>query len=160
MFRATSFYFVNMKRYLFSLVFLSFIISCKQECKHLVKIRSLKGQLDSLKSEQITIETKGQLVHLVFLDTRDDISEEDNSALIEAINNLREIPILKDLDIGLRADTDDPRFISNHELAFSLTVKNMEDYKVYQEHPIHLKLKEIAKDKLAGPPAVYDYWTN
>jgi len=60
--------------------------------------------------------------------------------------------------MGSIADTKDPRFISDHDLIFQIVVKDLTAYQQYQEHPIHLQLKAIAKEKLAAPPAVYDYW--
>lgn len=62
--------------------------------------------------------------------------------------------------MGNIANTKNSRFISDHDFIFQIVVKDLNAYRQYQEHPIHLNLKAVAKDKLAAPPAVYDYWKN
>lgn len=102
---------------------------------------------------------ESQLVHIVFLKLKDDIQEQSRLELLDAIKDLQAIESLNNLVIGEIAQTNDARFISDHELVFYIWVSNMDDYAFYQKHELHLQLKQIAKKYLAKAPAVYDFWT-
>lgn len=100
-----------------------------------------------------------KLTHIVFLKLKEDLSDAEKLELTTAINKIKEIDVIERFSLGEKADTGDSRFISDHDLVFFIVVDNEEDYKIYQEHPLHLSLKEVAKKYLSEAPAVFDYWT-
>jgi len=109
-------------------------------------------------TKKTVVEHASSLVHIVFLKTKEDLTKEAYKELLEAVEAIEEIEVVEEFSMGTVADTQDSRFISNHNLVFQIVVKDLDAYQKYQNHPIHLKLKEIAKDKLTASPAVYDYW--
>lgn len=119
-----------------------------------------KNRITQSQSEKLLIEQSQVLVHIVFLKTKSDLTKEAKEELLKAIKAVEAIESVLEFSMGAIADTKDNRFISDHDLVFQIVVKNLSAYQQYQDHPIHLQLKAVAKDKLAAPPAVYDYWKN
>lgn len=100
------------------------------------------------------IEPEGDLVHLVFLNTKPDI---DQAALIAAIKKLGDIQEVMELEVGPFEELNDARALSDYELVIQLSLADKTAYDNYQKHPIHIALKENLGPYLAGPPATYDF---
>lgn len=94
------------------------------------------------------------LVHMVFFDLK---PEADQEALLAEIRKLAEIPVLEELEVGPFKNLEDNRALSEYELVMQMSFANAEAYQTYQQHPIHLALKEKAASFMAGPPATYDF---
>lgn len=99
----------------------------------------------------------GDLVHIVFMDLRDDLSESEYATFVEEVNQLQGIPIVRSFTVGDRKDLDDPRQIGDYEIVMSMAFDDEAAYQTYQDHPKHVALKKVLDSFLAGAPAVYDY---
>lgn len=116
------------------------------------KIDMLEQQL---KSNSTSV--KGELVHLVYLNTKNDLTENQYAKLIEDLNQLQGISSLKSFSLGGFKSLGDERALSDFEIIMSMSFQNEEAYQKYQTHPTHIALKEKLKDYIDGPPATYDY---
>lgn len=99
-------------------------------------------------------EDTGKLVHVVFFKIKRDA---DASAAITEIKKLQQIPEVQDLEVGTFEDLGDARALSDYQLIMEMTFDNKAAYDNYQQHPIHLGLKDNVGPFLAGPPATYDF---
>lgn len=115
------------------------------------KLAALESELTSLKA---TGEEDSPLVHIVLFNLK---AEADQTALIAEIKKLEAIDEVQDLEVGPFENLGDERALSDYELIMQMSFVNNAAYKAYQEHPIHLALKETAKDYMGGPPATYDF---
>jgi hypothetical protein len=100
------------------------------------------------------LQTEGGIRHIVFLQLNADA---DKAEVIQEIKRIREIDVLRDLEVGLFKDLGDVRALSDYDLAFSMNFKDEDDYQKYQRDSIHLLLKEALKESLSGPPVTYDF---
>ena len=96
----------------------------------------------------------GKLVHVVFFKIKPDA---DASGAIAEIKKLQQIPEVQDLEVGTFEDLGDARALSDYHLIMEMTFDNKAAYDKYQQHPIHLGLKDKVGPFLAGPPATYDF---
>ncbi len=94
------------------------------------------------------------MVHLIFFKLK---PEADIAFLAKEIQKLENIDVVKDLQHGAFEDLGDKRALSEYQYFMEMSFVDKAAYKLYQKHPLHLKLKEKAKPMLAGPPAAYDY---
>ncbi len=101
--------------------------------------------------------SKGDLVHVVYFDLKDGMSKDSVKMLIDEIERLKEIPSIRNLEIGKFTDLDDKRAMSHLELVMSMSFNSQEDYNSYQIHPIHIGLKSNCRPFIAGPPVTYNY---
>lgn len=158
-----------MKQLLPFLILLLLFTACKEQASTNVgsdstqlELKKLQAELAFYKKENQQLKTKsrtkGLLTHTVFLKRKDNLTKPEIAALKDAINALKEIDFLQDFHVGRIADTGDIRFISDHDVFFSFSVKNLEEMDAYQKHPIHLALKKVAGKSIVAPPKVYDYW--
>ena len=116
------------------------------------KIDMLEQQLKTKASAQ-----PGDLVHIVFVNTKDDLNANQEAELIEALNQLQGITELKSFSIGNFKNLDDKRALSDYELMMSMSFQDAEAYQKYQVHPTHVALKGKLDTYLEGPLATYDY---
>jgi len=116
------------------------------------KIDMLQQQLQSQSTAQ-----SGDLVHIVYMNTRNDLTTEEKAKLSEDLNQLQGIPEIKSFSIGQYTDLGDQRAMSEYEVIMSMAFKDQAAYKIYQDHPTHIALKEKLGNYLSGPPATYDY---
>jgi len=159
-----------MEKNLYLLLIILFFSACKQQtasengavASAQQEVKKLQAELAFYKKEIQQLEkqnsTSGLLTHTVFLKLKKDLAKHEVDGLKSAINALKEIDFLQNFHLGRIADTDDTRFISDHDLFFSFQVKNMEEMDAYQKHDIHLALKKVAGERIAAAPKVYDYW--
>ncbi|MBX2870954.1 MAG: Dabb family protein [Saprospiraceae bacterium] len=115
------------------------------------KLATLEAELADLK---VVEEQHAPLVHIVLFNLKPDA---DQSALIAEIKKLEEIAEVQNLEVGPFENLGDERALSDYELIMEMSFIDQNDYQAYQQHPIHLALKEIAKDYMGGPPATYDF---
>ena len=153
---------MKFKLFLF-LVSISLFISCQnaaqQEAIEAQKTAELalnaaNEGIKQLKAQAATAPTD-LLIHVVYFKAKEDKVD----ALIEAIHSLKSIPVLKGLQVGTFKDLGDDRALSEYNVVMQMGFEDEAAYKVYQEHPIHLELRENAKAMLTGPPATYDFVT-
>lgn len=102
-------------------------------------------------------ETEASLVHIVFFKVK---PEADLSAFIAEIKKLEAIEVVQELEVGPREDVGDARALSDYGVIMEISFADMAAYEQYQQHPIHLALKDNTMDFLAGPPATYDFIKN
>ena len=114
--------------------------------------------IDSLQALLVT-ESNQKLVHVVYFKLKDDLSASDQKTLIDEIEKIKAIPVLSNLEVGKFQDLGDQRAMSDYGIVMQMDFENEEDYKAYQEHPIHLALKTAIVPYLGGAPVTYDYWT-
>ena len=95
----------------------------------------------------------GKLVHVVFFKIKPDAA----AAAITEMKKLAEISEVQDLEVGTFEDLGDARALSDYHLIMEMTFDNKAAYDKYQQHPIHLALKDNVGAFLAGPPATYDF---
>ncbi|MGK0364526.1 MAG: hypothetical protein ACI85O_001583 [Saprospiraceae bacterium] len=140
-----------------------FLTSCQQRPDLTEKLDEMEAELIIAKQELADLKTEndanpaGSLVHLVYLNLKDDLKEEEKAEIIAAIDDLARIEEVNELEIGDFANLGDARAMSDLEMVFSMSFTSKLDYEIYQGHPIHLQLKTIVKPYLSGPPVTYDY---
>ena len=93
------------------------------------------------------------LSHSVFFDLKDDA---DVAAFIAVLRELERIPVVQDMQVGTFADLEDPRALSDYDVAMEIICSEA-DYPIYQDHEIHDQVRAQVGDYLNAKPAVYDY---
>lgn len=141
-----------MKIYSFLLAVL-FFVSCSQQATD-EELTSTKKALSEAETKIAALETKGDLVHLVYFDLKEGA---DVNAFIAEIEQLRNIEEVQNLEVGTFKDLGDERALSQYELVMQMSFKDSAAYQVYQNHSIHLQLKAAAKSVVAAAPATYDF---
>lgn len=135
---------------------LLFLVSCSNSAleQELTDTKEKLAKAEAALNANVNNDDKGALVHMVYFKLK---PEADRVKLIKAINQLKEIEVLHNLEIGTFEDLGDQRALSDYQMMMSMEFKNEADYKIYQAHPTHLTLKKGLKMFLAGSPATYDY---
>jgi len=160
---------MNHTKYLVFTLMIFSIISCQQKgetssdetiesLQRIIQEKELENKRLLEVSEKLAEDTQaGDLIHLVYFNTKPDLSSEQLENFEKEILKLKTIPFLKDLEIGTFEDLNDPRAMNDFSLLMQMRFSNTSEYRDYQEHPAHLKLKEVAASYLAAPPVTYDY---
>lgn len=100
------------------------------------------------------VETK--LVHHVFFWLKQHGSQADRDQLIAGLKTLRGIPVVRTLQIGLPASTEQRDVVdSSYDVSELIYFDNAADQKIYQDHPIHLAFVK-ACEHLWRKVVVYD----
>ena len=138
------------------IVFILFI-SCTDKSIH----KELMETQESLAESQLLVnqlkellDKEGELVHLVFFNTKDDIDED---AFLSQLQSLSDIKYVKSLELGSFKNLEDPRALSMYSHFMQMQFEDQDAYKSYQKDPLHLALKDKTKSFMAGPPATYDF---
>lgn len=119
--------------------------------------RSLQ-EAETLKNElSAKDDHKGDLVHYVFLDVKDDISEKQYDYLLNLLRSLSQIPSVADFELGRFESMDDDRSISDRDINFEMRFENKLDYYAYQKSDEHMRIRESLSPYLAKAPLTYDY---
>lgn len=142
----------------FLLTFAVLLIACKPSNDNptVQKLETIvKKQAEII--EQLEQKPKGSIMHLVWLDLKPDLTKEQIENLTKALFTLEEIKEVKDYQVGNFIDLGDKRAMSELESMISMRFESKADYTTYQDHPVHLALKESLGEYLAGPPVTYDY---
>ena len=83
---------------------------------------------------------KKQVIHHVFFWLKDPQSKEDLQKLLDGLRTLRKIETVKQLYIGVPADTEHrPVVDSSFSASELMFFDDLAGQKVYQDHPIHQK---------------------
>lgn len=103
------------------------------------------------------------LVHHVFFWLNDAGSNADRDALIAGLRTLKAIPVIRNLQVGVPASTEQRDVVdSSFDVSELMYFDNAADQKVYQDHPIHqafvakcqhLWKKVVVYDMQVMPPA-------
>lgn len=78
---------------------------------------------------------------------------------MDKMEKMEAIPVLSNLEIGKFQDLGDQRAMSDFSIVMQMDFDSEENYRRYQEHPIHLALKRAIGLFLGASPITYDYWT-
>jgi hypothetical protein len=99
---------------------------------------------------------KPKLVHHVFFWLKDPSSTADRDKLVAGVKTLKKIETIKMLHVGVPASTEKRDVVDNsYHVSELMFFDNVEDQKVYQDHPIHqqfIKEHSMLWDKVV----VYD----
>lgn len=100
--------------------------------------------------------TAGMLQHTVYFYLKDDVTAEEREKFEEGLKELLAIEEVYDYQIGIPANTEE-REVTDHSFGYSFFswFENLEDYKVYAEHPDHLEFIDEYED-LWADVRVYD----
>lgn len=99
-----------------------------------------------------------KLMHLVFLQLNDSLSEENITAFEAAVGQLGAIETVHGFYLGRRAATPDPRARIDYSHVLQMAFRSEADLQAYQQDERHLRIRQELMPLLAGPPVVCDYW--
>lgn len=99
-----------------------------------------------------------QLVHLVFLQLKDGLSEETLTTFEATLGRLEAIETVHAFSLGRRAASPDPRARADYSHVLQMAFRNEADLQAYQQDERHLRIRQELMPLLAGPPVVCDYW--
>ncbi len=125
------------------------LAACQQELSE--KNEALEAAANSSETENPT------LVHTVYLNVKDDISDADRTRLMEGIITLASISGVYHFKSGSFKDLGDKRALSDYEVVLQMEFLNEEAYHNYQQDSVHIGFKKSVADLLAGPPATHDF---
>lgn len=81
---------------------------------------------------------EGKIVHHVFFWLKRPGSAEDRDQLVAGLRALAKIPVIRNLQIGVPASTEQRDVVdSSFDVSELMLFDNVVDQKVYQDHPIH-----------------------
>jgi hypothetical protein len=79
-----------------------------------------------------------QLVHHVFFWLKNPASQADRDQLIAGLRTLAAIPVIRDLQIGVPASTEQRDVVdASFDVSELMLFASVADQKIYQDHPIH-----------------------
>jgi hypothetical protein len=83
---------------------------------------------------------KKVLVHHVFFWLKNPNSTEDRDKLVKGVKSLSKIETIRMLHVGVPASTEKRDVVDNsYHVSELMFFDNVEDQKIYQDHPIHQK---------------------
>lgn len=86
---------------------------------------------------------KPMLAHHVFFWLKDPASSDDRAKLIEGLRTLQKIETVRQIHIGIPADTEKRSVIdASYSVSELIFFDSIEGQNIYQEHPIHKKFVE------------------
>lgn len=86
---------------------------------------------------------KPMLAHHVFFWLKNPASPDDRNKLIEGLKTLQKIETVRQLHIGIPADTEKRTVIdASYSVSELIFFDSIEGQNIYQEHPIHKKFVE------------------
>lgn len=86
---------------------------------------------------------KPMLAHHVFFWLKNPASSDDRNKLIEGLRTLQKIETVRQLHIGIPADTEKRSVIdASYSVSELIFFDSIEGQNIYQEHPIHKKFVE------------------
>ncbi len=81
-------------------------------------------------------------VHHVLFWLKNPSSKEDYNKLLEGLNSLKSIDVVKTVQVGKPASTNRPVIDTSYQFSLLLIFDSLEDHDIYQDHPIHLEFVE------------------
>lgn len=100
------------------------------------------------------------LVHMVFINLKDNIAENDRKNFISAIEDLANIKSVHYLSYGSFKDLRDPRALEEFDLVIQMQFASEKEYHHYKKDEIHLKLKQMGALLMSGPPSTFHFSLN
>jgi len=83
--------------------------------------------------------TQGSLVHHVFFTLKNPHSIEDRDKLVEGIKTLRKIETVKEIHVGILADTEKRDVVdSSWQVSELMFFNDLAGQNIYQDHPVHV----------------------
>ncbi|MGF7156024.1 Dabb family protein [Novosphingobium gossypii] len=99
------------------------------------------------------------LVHHVFFWLKRPGSQKDREQLIAGLRTLRNIPVIRRLEIGVPAGTESRDVVdASYDVSELMFFDNVQDQKTYQEHPVHQQFVKSC-EHLWAKVVVYDMAT-
>lgn len=140
------------------IVFCVTSIGCQQAEleKTRAELEKAKAEVAGVQAGSATATAGKRLVHIVWFKLKEDV---DQDALVVELNKLDGIDVVQDLEIGRFQDLQDPRAMSELDMVMQMAFQSEADYRTYQQHPVHVQLKQDVGQFIAGPPVTYDYWS-
>ncbi|MFY0673305.1 MAG: Dabb family protein [Bacteroidia bacterium] len=133
-----------------------FTLGCKQNAIDLNK----KVDKEELNSELEASEIPAKLLmHDVYLNLKDSVTEDEISFALDQLKRLDTLESTLWVHAGKKADTGDSRLNKDYDLALHVVFTSLENLKIYDADPTHADVRTQLKNLLAGPPIVFDYWT-
>jgi len=111
----------------------------------------------SLKTSTYTVNSK-KLIHIVYLKTISSLPNKELQKVKQQLLSLKNVEGVKNLKVGLKADTSDRRHFENYNLVLQMEFDSIEALEKYSVDEFHLKVREKLKAYLATSPVVFDYW--
>lgn len=136
--------------------------------RDMAKMMALGGAGIALPSAEATAKTDGpgsgaKLVHHVFFWLNNAGSQADRDALMAGLWTLKAIPVIRNLQVGVPAPTEQRDVVdASYDVSELMYFDNAADQKIYQDHPIHqafiakcqhLWKKVVVYDMQVAPPA-------
>lgn len=85
-----------------------------------------------------TLPAQPKLVHHVFFWLKQPGSQADREQLIAGLRTLRSIPVIRKLEIGVPAGTENRDVVdASYDVSELMFFDSVEDQKIYQDHPTH-----------------------
>jgi hypothetical protein len=106
-----------------------------------------------------TMPHRSALVHAVYFNLKDDISDADEQRFLEELKRLADVPSADYVEAGPPAASGDPRMDSTFDMALQVGFPDLEALAKYQADSLHLDVKSKVGRFLAGPPVVYDFFS-
>lgn len=100
------------------------------------------------------------LIHNVYFNLKDDISEEDKAQFLAELESLAGVSHADYVEAGSPADSKDPRMDKDFDMALQVGFTGLEALAAYQADSLHLAVKKNVGGMLAAPPVVFDFWTD
>ncbi|SRR6056297_1333157 len=134
--------------YLHSLLIMSFLMIALTAC-------TPETEQPEKSSNEPSV-TAGMLQHTVYFYLKEDVTAEDRERFEEGLKKLLSIEEVYSYQIGVPGNTEE-RDVTDHSFGYSFFswFENLEDYKVYAEHPDHLAFIDEYEDLWANV-RVYD----
>lgn len=96
-------------------------------------------------------------VHIVYLNLKDDLSNDQIDFLVKELKRLEEIENVLNFSVGTFEDLGDKRALDEYEIIMQMTFSDRATYDIYQQDPLHSEVKKATGSLLAGPPVTYDF---
>lgn len=92
-----------------------------------------------------TSSAPSRLVHHVFFWLKRPGNAKDRDQLIAGLHTLKAIPVIRDLQVGIPANTEKRDVVDNSfDVSELIVFDDAADQKIYQDHPIHQAFVEKA----------------
>ncbi len=106
--------------------------------RDVVKAAALGGAAMVPDAASATPAPKGKIVHHVFFWLKQPGSAADRDQLVAGLRALAKIPVIRSLQIGVPASTEQRDVVdASFDVSELMVFDNVADQKVYQDHPIH-----------------------
>ena len=97
----------------------------------------------AIPSLAMEIKPKAQVAHHAFFWLKNPTSTADRDKLIEGLQKMKAIKLIRLLHVGVPADTEKRPVVDNSFSVSELMIfDNVADQKAYQDHPLHKKFVE------------------